>query len=197
MHWQLSHRCDSIVRPLADRHYNRQHIGAVNFVPPGRCVVLSIPDAAFWVTSWPFAEYVRHAWPGAWVCSAFRNEAPDRYLSSDLIRQQWRHRARCGRRQRSGSSRSSTRRRLATSATRDAAISKRGGTIRRASSARKQRCSSTIESMASFRSRSICQKAKGAAPVLTPATPTRRAACALYSSSRTRCPRQRWRSDSK
>jgi hypothetical protein len=46
------------------------------------------PDAdAFWITSWPFAEYVKHSWPGAWVCSAFRNEAPDRYLSSDLVRE--------------------------------------------------------------------------------------------------------------
>jgi hypothetical protein len=26
------------------------------------------------VTSWPFAEYVKHAWGGAWICSAFRNE---------------------------------------------------------------------------------------------------------------------------
>ena len=39
---------------------------------------------AFWVTSWPFAEYVRHAWPGAWVCSAFRNEGAG--LASELIR---------------------------------------------------------------------------------------------------------------
>jgi hypothetical protein len=29
---------------------------------------------AFWVTSYPYAEYVRHAWAGAWICSAFRNE---------------------------------------------------------------------------------------------------------------------------
>jgi hypothetical protein len=36
-----------------------------------------------WVTSWPFAEYVKHAWPGAWVCSLFRNESP--HLSSELI----------------------------------------------------------------------------------------------------------------
>jgi hypothetical protein len=39
---------------------------------------------AFWITSWPFAEYVKHAWAGAWVCSAFRNEG--KTLSSDLIR---------------------------------------------------------------------------------------------------------------
>jgi hypothetical protein len=36
------------------------------------------------VTSWPFAEYVKHAWAGAWVCSCFRNEGPR--LSSELIR---------------------------------------------------------------------------------------------------------------
>lgn len=40
---------------------------------------------AFWVTSWPDARFVKHAWPGAWICSAFRNEGP--WLSSELIRQ--------------------------------------------------------------------------------------------------------------
>jgi|TARA_Y100000310_G_C20649190_1_gene798414 hypothetical protein len=71
---------------IADRHYNRQKVGSPQFVPPGRCHVLVIPDKAFWVTSWPFAEYVKHAWAGAWVCSAFRLESSD-YLASDLIRQ--------------------------------------------------------------------------------------------------------------
>jgi hypothetical protein len=86
MRWRLSHRCDPRARDLADRHYNRQSVGADNFVPPGRCLVLWTPGA-FWVTSWPFAEYVRHAWAGAWMCSAFRNERPDLYLSSELIRE--------------------------------------------------------------------------------------------------------------
>ena len=86
MIWQLSDRADPVARKLADRHYNRQSIGAAGFVPPGRCLVLRTADGeAFWVTSWPFAEYVRHAWGGAWVCSAFRNEAPHKYLSSDLV----------------------------------------------------------------------------------------------------------------
>lgn len=84
--WMLVDRFDPATRPLADRHYNRQHIGSPQFVPPGRCVVLRTPEAdAFWITSWPFAEYVKHAWPGAWVCSAFRNESG--HLSSDLIRE--------------------------------------------------------------------------------------------------------------
>lgn len=83
--WALSHRADSAVRPLADRHYNRQKIGATGFAPPGRCLVLKTPGCnAFWITSWPFAEYVKHAWAGAWVCSAFRNEGE--HLSSELIR---------------------------------------------------------------------------------------------------------------
>lgn len=86
MRWQLSDRCDPVARKLADRHYNRQSIGAPNFVPPGRCLVLRTPVGdAIWVTSWPFPEYVKHDWPGAWVNSCFRNEAPDSYLSSDLI----------------------------------------------------------------------------------------------------------------
>lgn len=87
MNWQLSHRAHPVPRAIADRHYNRQSIGAVNFCPPGRALVLVIPDVALWVTSWPFAEYVRHAWAGAWMCSAFRNERPDLYLSSELIRE--------------------------------------------------------------------------------------------------------------
>lgn len=85
MRWQLSHRADPVAREIADRHYNRQKVGAKHFVPPGRCHVVVIPREAFWVTSWPFAEYVRHAWGGAWVCSAFRNERPDLHTSSTLI----------------------------------------------------------------------------------------------------------------
>jgi hypothetical protein len=80
--WTLSDRADPAVVPLADRHYNRQKIGSPQFAPPGRCLVLKRPDA-FWITSWPFAEYVRHAWAGAWVCSAFRNEGD--VLSSELV----------------------------------------------------------------------------------------------------------------
>jgi len=86
MRWTLSHRADPNARALADRHYNRQKIGSPQFVPPGRCLVLYARTAtgeAFWITSWPFAEYVKHEWAGAWVCSAFRNEAAG--LSSELI----------------------------------------------------------------------------------------------------------------
>lgn len=83
MIWSLSHRADPRARPLADRHYNRQAVGSPQFAPPGRCLVL-VCAAAFWITSWPFAQYVKHAWGGAWVCSAFRNEGAG--LSSTLIR---------------------------------------------------------------------------------------------------------------
>lgn len=86
MRWHLSNRADPKVVPLADRHYNRQKIGSPQFAPPGRCLVLKTdPIDAFWITSWPFAKYVRHAWAGAWVCSAFRNEGAER--SSELIRE--------------------------------------------------------------------------------------------------------------
>lgn len=85
MKWCLSHRADETTRIIADRHYNRQKVGTPQFVPPGRCLVLLSDCAkAFWVTSWPFAEYVKHAWAGAWVCSAFRSEGAGR--ASDMIR---------------------------------------------------------------------------------------------------------------
>lgn len=84
MDWILSHRADDKARPIADRHYTRQSPGAKQFVPPGRCLVLRT-EGALWVTSWPFAQYVRHEWAGAWVNSCFRRESGP--LSSDLIRQ--------------------------------------------------------------------------------------------------------------
>lgn len=83
-YWRISHRADKAALPIADRHYNRQKIGSPQFVPPGRCIVLLTENAdALWVTSWPFAGYVRHAWAGAWMCSCFRNEST--VLSSVLI----------------------------------------------------------------------------------------------------------------
>lgn len=85
-YWQLAHRATKAARLVADRHYSRQKVGTAQFVPPGRCLVLMTPEAnAYWVTSWPFAEWVKHAWAGAWVCSAFRNESP--HLSSLMIRE--------------------------------------------------------------------------------------------------------------
>lgn len=83
MRWTESDRCDPDALPMADRHYNRQKIGTPQFVPPGRCIVLR-SQTALWVTSWPFPEYTKHAWAGAWVNSLFRNEKRDD-LSSELI----------------------------------------------------------------------------------------------------------------
>lgn len=84
--WRLSWRADPVGRALADRHYNRQSIGAAQFVPPGRCLVLvSEADDSLWVSSWPLAEYVQHEWAGAWMNSCFRREGGP--LASELIRE--------------------------------------------------------------------------------------------------------------
>jgi len=82
MTWHLSHRCDPRGKRIADRHYSRQTPESPQFVKPGRSLVLWQPDA-LWVTSWPYAEHVKHEWAGAWECSLFRNEGAG--LSSDLI----------------------------------------------------------------------------------------------------------------
>lgn len=82
MYWTRSTRADPDARRIADRHYNRQKVGSPQFVPPGRCLVLKA-DHAVWVTSYPYAEYVKHQWAGAWVNSLFRNESTVR--ASDLI----------------------------------------------------------------------------------------------------------------
>src|SRR6266511_1339866 len=73
--WRWSYRADARALPLADRHYTRQKPGSAQFVPPGRCVVLLTDDAdALWVTSWPFPEFVRHAWAGSMLCTLFRRD---------------------------------------------------------------------------------------------------------------------------
>lgn len=60
--------------------------GACEFnEPPGRCLVLRADGPALWVTSWPFPEYVKHRWPGAWVNSLFRREG-GQLLASAMIR---------------------------------------------------------------------------------------------------------------
>jgi hypothetical protein len=88
MLWEISHRADPRARYVADRHYSRQKAGTQQFVPPGRCLVLyarTKTGQAYWTTSWPYGDFVKHDWPGAWVCSAFRNESAG--LSSALIQQ--------------------------------------------------------------------------------------------------------------
>lgn len=88
MIWMKSNRADPRARAVADRHYNRQKPGSPQFVPPGRCLVLYAENnagRALWVTSWPYAQYVKHQWAGAWMCSAFRNEGAG--IASELIRE--------------------------------------------------------------------------------------------------------------
>lgn len=84
MLWAISNRADPVVARLADRHYSRQTPGARQFAPPGECLVLrsATGGKAAWVTV--LSRYADHAWPGAMVCTLFRNES--RALSSDLIR---------------------------------------------------------------------------------------------------------------
>jgi len=84
VNWRLSNRADPVAVKIADRHYNRQKIGAPQFVPPGRCLVL-LASRALWVSSWPYAQFVKHEWAGAWMCSCFRNES--QILSSLLIKE--------------------------------------------------------------------------------------------------------------
>lgn len=86
MIWRPSHRFDTPARELADRHYNRQKIGSPQFMPPGRCTVLLAENRkAVFGLSFPYAQYVKHAWAGAWVNSIFRNEQAGP-LASKMIR---------------------------------------------------------------------------------------------------------------
>jgi hypothetical protein len=82
--WRISSRANPGAVAIADRHYNRQKPGTPQFVPPGRCLVLQAEGPQLWVTSWPFAEYTKHRWAGAWVNSCYRREGGR--LASDMIR---------------------------------------------------------------------------------------------------------------
>jgi hypothetical protein len=86
MRWTQANAADPRAIELFRRHYSRRPgaraKGTERVAPPGRRVVLLTPEAdALYVTSWP--RFAMHKWPGAWVCSVFRNES--RHLSSDLI----------------------------------------------------------------------------------------------------------------
>ena len=84
MRWARSNRFDKQALPLADRHYNRQKPGTPQFVAPGKNLVfLSTCKKALWVTRVQDPGICKHAWPGAWECSLFRNEGAG--LSSELI----------------------------------------------------------------------------------------------------------------
>jgi hypothetical protein len=86
MHWMITNRADVVAAALADKHYSRQTIGARQFTPPGRVLVLVLPDwSAVWATSWPDAQYVHREYPDAWICTLFRNEST--IQSSILIRE--------------------------------------------------------------------------------------------------------------
>lgn len=83
VNWRQSHRFDPVAAVVSDRHYSRQKPGSPQFAPPGSCFVLTADGPCYWVTSWPYARYTKHAWAGAWMCSAFRREGGER--ASTLI----------------------------------------------------------------------------------------------------------------
>lgn len=86
MIWRASHRFDRPAVQLADRHYSRQKPGSPQFMPAGSCRVLMANNGkAVFGLSFPKAEFVKHAWAGAWVVSIFRNEDAGP-LASEMIR---------------------------------------------------------------------------------------------------------------
>lgn len=80
--WHQVRRSDPRARVLADRHYSRQTIGAVEFMASGKTFVLLTLDAC---AVWGVIENMDPAGGRRWRCSIFRNEGPLR--SSDLVRE--------------------------------------------------------------------------------------------------------------
>lgn len=86
MRWRLSDRAEPMACDIADRHYSRQKPGTPQFVPPARCIVLMADEGeAVWVTSWPFAQYTKHEWAGAWINSIFRKEGGAEHASEYIL----------------------------------------------------------------------------------------------------------------
>lgn len=81
-HWRPVTRCDVQARELADRHYSRQTIGAVDFMASGKTFVLLTEDAS---AVWGVIENMDPVGDLRWRCSIFRNEGS--VLSSVLIRE--------------------------------------------------------------------------------------------------------------
>lgn len=78
--WHRVRRCHPEARSLADRHYSRQTIGAVEFMPPGRTLVLLTECGR---AVWGAIENLDPAGATRWRCSIFRNEGAG--LSSALV----------------------------------------------------------------------------------------------------------------
>lgn len=79
--WSKVSTYDARARALADRHYSRQKRGTLQFMPPGRRLVL-LTDCARAV--WGVVLNLDPCGVLRWRCSLFRNEGAG--LSSDLIR---------------------------------------------------------------------------------------------------------------
>jgi hypothetical protein len=79
--WRKVRRVHPAARALADRHYSRQTVGAAEFMPPGRTLVMITPCER---AVWGAIENLDPAGALRWRVSIFRNEGAG--LSSDLVR---------------------------------------------------------------------------------------------------------------
>lgn len=84
--WSLSTCGAWPVRVFAAPHYSRQNPDSSKVGGPGFQLVLTAGDpvCAVWMTTLTRPEFTKHAWPGAWNNSLFRNQGAG--LSSELIR---------------------------------------------------------------------------------------------------------------
>lgn len=90
MMWRLAYKGSPVANRMADRHYStkkrRAKKPAKQVGAPGRLLVLvTTTDDAFWISREQDPVACKHAWPGAWECSAFRNEGA--HKASHLIRE--------------------------------------------------------------------------------------------------------------
>jgi hypothetical protein len=88
--WEQVKRTDPRGLALYMRHYSykgRHYLDRPkSLLPPARSFVLLTPDArAVWGATFPYPQYVKHAYPGLAVNNLFRNEGT--CLSSSLVKE--------------------------------------------------------------------------------------------------------------
>lgn len=85
MIWERVTKFDRRAVALADRHYSRRKIGALQFMPPGETIVLFHSGGAVfgWWRPHPASGLSSMNGLDGWTCTIFRNESETR--SSDLI----------------------------------------------------------------------------------------------------------------
>jgi hypothetical protein len=89
----ITNKADADCARLADKHYSRQKRGSLQFMPPGKTLVIRDAGGLI-VFGWHWAQIPRADKQEGYCCSIFRNEALRRSSEiilecEELVRKEW------------------------------------------------------------------------------------------------------------